>query len=87
MDEKRKRKNDNDFYNDGYRAGLKAAMFRAALIADSYRAMHLDNGKVMEGMAVSSVAAFIIQAAREWKVWNDDLKLPLVKSKSERAEE
>jgi hypothetical protein len=49
--------------------------------------MHLDNGKVMEGMAVSSVAAFIIQAAREWKVWNDDLKLPLVKSKSERAEE
>lgn len=84
---KRKRKNGGDFYSDGYRAGLKAAMFRAALIADSHRAMHLDDGRMKEGIAVSSVAAFIIQAAREWGVWNDNLKLPLVKSKNERAEE
>lgn len=87
MIEKRKRKSGSDFYTEGYRAGLKSAMFRAALIADSHRAMHLDNGKLAEGIAVSSVAAFIIQAAREWGVWNDDLKLPLVKSKNERAEE
>ena len=87
MTEKRKRKSGGDFYADGYQAGLKSAMFRAALIADSHRAMHLDNGKLAEGIAVSSVAAFIIQAAREWGVWNDDLKLPLVKSKNERAEE
>ena len=87
MTTKKKRKSGGDFFTEGYLTGLKAAMFRAALIADSHRAMHLDNGKLPEGIAVSSVAAFIIQAAREWGVWNDDLKLPLVKSKNERAEE
>ena len=78
-----KRKTVHEIRTEGYRAGLHDAMFRAARIADGHRAMHLDSGRTMEAMAVSAVAAFIVQSAREWGAWNNDLQLPLVKSKGE----
>lgn len=71
----------------GYTAGFAAAMRQAAQIADSHRAMHLDDGKTDAGLACSSVAAFIVQAARDVHCWDDSLPQPLVKAKSDAAQE
>lgn len=69
----------------GYSAGYAAAMEQAARIADGHRAMHLNSGKTIAGIACSSVAAFIIEAAREKGLWNENLRLPLVLSDTEIA--
>lgn len=70
-------------WSNGYTAGYAAAMLQAARIADAHRAMHLDNGNTDAGIAASSVSAFIVQAAREVKCWDDSLPQPLIKAKSD----
>lgn len=72
-------------WSKGYSAGYAAAMERAAYIADSHRAMHLNNGQLEGGLACSSVAAFIIAVAQEKGAWREELKSPLVLSNAERA--
>lgn len=69
----------------GYSAGYAAAMEQAARIADGHRAMHLNAGDTNSGIACSSVAAFIVEAAREKGLWREELKEPLVLSDAERA--
>lgn len=70
-------------WSNGYTAGYAAAMLKAARIADGHRAMNLDCGNVLGGTACSSVAAFIVQAAREAGCWDDSLPQPLVPAKAD----
>ena len=72
-----------DIWMEGHRAGFTAAMLKAARIADSHRAMNLDSGHTIAGAACSSVAAFIVQAARDAGCWDDSLPQPLVRAKSD----
>lgn len=72
-------------WDNGFDAGYAVAMEQAARIADAHRAMHLNDGQTLCGVACSSVAAFIIQAARERGLWREELKVPLVLSNDERA--
>lgn len=67
-----------------FKAGYAAAMKRAATIADSHRAMHLNGGRGEAGCACSSVAAFIIEVARDVGCWDESLKQPLVLSESDK---
>ena len=73
-------------YAAGYSAGYAAAMLQAARIADSHRAMNLNSGQTVAGLACSSVSAFIVQAAREKGLWDDSLPQPLIKSNAEMQE-
>lgn len=68
---------------DAWKAGYAAAMLRAATIADSHRALQLDSGRVEAGCACSSVAAFIVEAAREMGCWDESRKQPLVPAKAD----
>lgn len=70
-------------WNEGYNAGYAAAMEKAARIADGHRAMQLNAGRTEAGCACSSVAAFIIEAAREKGLWNESLPLPLVRARGD----
>lgn len=70
---------------EGYSAGYAAAMQKAARIADGHRALNLNSGNHVAGMACSSVAAFIIVDAREKGLWDESLPLPLVLSDAEIA--
>lgn len=70
-------------WSNGYSAGFEAAMLQAARIADGHRAANLDCGNAAGSIACSSVAAFIVQAAREVGCWDDSLPQPLIKAKSE----
>lgn len=78
-----KRKTAAGHYQDGWRSGLDCAFLRAARIADSHRAMHMNLGHTEAAMAASSVAAFIVQAARECGAWDDSRPQPLVLSDEE----
>lgn len=73
-------------WSRGYSAGYAQAMEKAARIADGHRALQLNSGRVEAGLACSSVAAFIIQEAREKGLWRESLSLPLVLSDEEIAE-
>lgn len=72
-------------WSSGYTAGFAAAMLQAARIADGHRAMNLDCGNTAAGVACSSVAAFIVQAARDVNCWDDTLPQPLIPAKSDAA--
>lgn len=71
-------------WSRGYTAGYAAAMLQAARIADGHRALNLDSGHIVAGVACSSVAAFIVEAAREAGCWDDSLPLPLIAAKSDK---
>lgn len=71
---------------DAYRKGYGAGMLDSARIADGHRAMNLDSGNTAAGIACSSVAAFIVQAAREAGCWDDTLPQPLIKAKADTRE-
>lgn len=72
---------------DGYSAGFAAAMLQSARIADGHRAANLDAGNILGGTACSSVAAFIVQAAKEVGCWDDSLPQPLIKARSDLERE
>jgi hypothetical protein len=72
-------------WSKGYKHGFAAAMFQAARIADGHRAINLDAGLIEAGVACSSVAAFIVQEARERGCWDDSLPQPLIPAKSDAA--
>lgn len=80
-----KRKTIRQAYEEGWRDRLKRAFYQSALIADSHRATHLDSGDVTAAASASSVAAFIVQQAREWSVWNDSLAQPLILAECEKG--
>ena len=82
---KRKRKTAHEMYMEAWRAGQADAFLRCAMIADGHRAMHLNSGCIREGIAASSVSAFIIQQAREWGLWNDKRRQPLILAECDKA--
>ena len=67
-------------WSRGYTAGYAAAMLKAARIADGHRAA---SGNTVAGVACSSVAAFIVQCAREVRCWDDSLPQPLITAKAD----
>lgn len=81
-----KRKTAADHFQEGWRAGQGSAFLRAATIADSHRAMHMNLGHTESAIAASSVAAFIVQVAREWGVWDESRPQPLVLSEEEKRQ-
>ena len=60
-------------------------MLKAARIADGHRAANLASGNTVASVACSSVAAFIVQCAREVRCWDDSLPLITAKADLEAA--
>jgi len=58
-------------------------MLKAARIADGHRAANLASGNTVASVACSSVAAFIVQGAREVRCWDDSLPQPLITAKAD----
>ena len=71
-------------WSDEFREGYKAGLIKAAYIADGHRAMNLNNGQADAGIACSSVAAFIVQEAREKGLWPEGLPQPLIKANQDK---
>lgn len=84
MTERSRDKGRPESWSEDFSAGYAAAMLQAARIADGHRAMNLDYGNSLGGVACSSVAAFIVQAAREVGCWDDSLPQPLIPAKSDK---
>ncbi len=82
---KRKRKTVHEIYTEGWRDGLASAFLQCARIADGHRAIHLNAGCTMEGMAASSVAAFIVQRARECGVWDNSRPQSLIQAECDKT--
>lgn len=64
--------------NPEWLAGYAAGLLKAARIADGHRALNYEAGNALGGAAASSVAAFIIEAAKDAGVWDESLPVPLI---------